>query len=80
MQDFFLACGRYALVRLEHEGGTAAWVVGTLVIPSGQRHGLPLPQELRHYQSLFFFFEPLVADVQKASLTSLFCSPTCSGT
>ena len=34
----------------------------------GRRTGLPLPQELRPYQS---FFEPLVAGDQKASLASL---------
>ena len=39
--------------RVEHECGTAAWLVLTLVLPSGQGHGLPLPQELWPYQSLF---------------------------
>ena len=33
-----------------------------------QGHGLPLPQQLRSYQSLF---EPLVDGDQKASLASL---------
>ena len=56
MQDFFfLACGSSALVRVERTGGTAAWVAGTLVTPSVQRHGLPLLQELLPYQSLFLF-------------------------
>ena len=50
------------------EGGTAAWLVGTLVVSSVQGHGLPPPQELWLYQSLF---EPLVAGNQKASLASL---------
>ena len=31
--DFF-ACGSSAPVRVEHEGGAAAWLVGTLVVPS----------------------------------------------
>ena len=66
MQDFF-ACGSSAPVRVEHEGGTAAWFVGTLAAPSVQGHGLLL-QELWPYQSLFF--EPLVAANQKASLAS----------
>ena len=55
-------------MRLEHEGGTAAWFTGTLVVPSVQGHGLPLLQELWPYQSLFF--ELLVAGDQKASLAS----------
>ena len=40
-------------VRVEHEGGTAAWLVGTLVALSMQEDGLPLLQELWPYQSLF---------------------------
>ena len=65
----FFACGSSAPVRIEREGGTAAWLAGTLVVPSVQGHGLPPPQELWPYQSLFF--EPLVAGDQKASLASL---------
>ena len=42
----FLSCGSSAPVRVEHEGGAAAWLVGTLAAPSVQGHGLPLPQEL----------------------------------
>ena len=49
----FFACGSSAPVSVEHEGGAAAWVAGTLAAPSVQGHGLPLPQELRPYQSLF---------------------------
>ena len=49
----FFACGSSALVRVEHEGGTAAWLAGTLVVPSVLGHGLPLLQELWLYQSLF---------------------------
>ena len=50
-QDFF-ACGSSAPVRLEPEGGAAARLVGSLVLPSVKGHGLPLPQELWPHQSL----------------------------
>ena len=50
----FFACGRSAPVRIEHEGGAAAWLAGTLAVPSVQGHRLPLPQELWPYLSLFF--------------------------
>ena len=53
---------------VEHEGGTTAWAVRTLVAPSVQAHELPQPLELWLYQS---FFEPLIAGNQKASLASL---------
>ena len=56
-------------MRVECEGGTAAWLVVTLAVPNVQGHGPPLQQELRPYQSLFF--EPLVVGNQKASLASL---------
>ena len=56
-------------MRVEHEGGAAAWLVGTLVVPSVQGHRLPPLQELWPYQESLF--EPLVADDQKASLASL---------
>ena len=52
-QDFFLACGSFALVRVEHEGGAAVWLERTLAAPSVQGHGLPPPQELWPFQSLF---------------------------
>ena len=55
-------------VRVECEGGAAAWLVGTLAAPSVQRHRLPLLQELWPYQS---FLMPLVAGNPKASLASL---------
>ena len=42
MQDIF-ACGSSALVRVECEGGAAAWLVGTLAAPSVREHGLPPP-------------------------------------
>ena len=41
-QDFF-ACGSSAPVRVEREGGTAAWLAGPLARPSVQGHGLPPP-------------------------------------
>ena len=44
--EMFFACGNSASVRVEYEGGTAAWLVGTLGLQSVQEHGLPLPQEL----------------------------------
>ena len=47
------AFGSCAPVRVEREGGTAAWLAGTLAAPSVQGHGLPLPQELWPYQGLF---------------------------
>ena len=49
---------------VEHEGGTAAWLVGTLMVPSvqGQTAVMALSES---------FFEPLVAGNQKASLASL---------
>ena len=50
---FFFACGSSASVRVEHEGGAAAWLAGTLAVPSVQGHGLSLLQELWPYQSLF---------------------------
>ena len=55
-------------MRVEREGGTAAWLVGTMAGPSVQGHRLPPPQELWPYQSIF---EPLVAGDQKTSLASL---------
>ena len=55
-------------MRVEHEGGTAAWLAGTMAAPSVQGHGLPPPQELWPNQS---FFQPLVAGDQKASLASI---------
>ena len=48
-----MVCGSSVPVRVEHEGGTAAWLKGTLAVPTVQGHGLPPPQELWPYQSLF---------------------------
>ena len=47
------------------EGGSAAWLLETLVAPSVQGRGLPLPQELWPYHSF------LVVGDQKASLASV---------
>ena len=43
---------------VESEGGTAAWVTETLVVPSVQGYRLPQPKGLWPYQS---FSQPLVA-------------------
>ena len=50
---FFFACGSSIPLRVEGEDGSAAWLVGMLVVPNVQGHRLPLPQELWPYQSLF---------------------------
>ena len=47
------ACGSSAPVRVECEGGAAAWLVGTLAALSVQGCGLSPLQELWPYQSLF---------------------------
>ena len=39
-------------MRVEREGGAAAWLAGTLAASSVQGHGLSPPQELWPYQSL----------------------------
>ena len=57
-------------MRAEHEGDATAWLVGTLAETSVQGHGLPLPQVLWPYQSLFF--KPLVAGDQKTFLATLY--------
>ena len=41
----FFVCGSSAPVRVECEGGAAAWLVGTLKAPSVQGHRLPPQQE-----------------------------------
>ena len=48
-----LFCLCQLCVRVEHEGGTAVRLVGTLLVPSVQGHGLPLLQELWSYKGLF---------------------------
>ena len=64
----FFACGSSAPVRVEREGGPAAWLVRTLVVPSAHGHRLPL---CRSYGPIRVSFESLVAADQKASLASL---------
>ena len=46
MDMLIFVCGSSAPVRVEPDDGPACWFVGTLVVPSVQGHGLPLPQEL----------------------------------
>ena len=41
-----VACGSSSSVRVECEGGAAAWVTGTLVVSSVQGYGLAQPLEL----------------------------------
>ena len=57
---FFCLC-HSAPVRVEHEGGAAAWLAGSLAAPSVQGHGLPTTQELWPYQSLFSVALPIQA-------------------
>ena len=52
-KTFFFSCGSSAPVQVEREGGATAWLVQILAAPSVQGHGLPPPQQLRPYQSLF---------------------------
>ena len=40
----FFPCGSTAPVRVDHEGGAAAWLVGTLAAPNVQGYGLAPPQ------------------------------------
>ena len=56
-------------MRVEHEGGTAAWLAGTLAAPSVQGHRLPQTAGIMDLP--VSFFKSLVTDNQKASLTSL---------
>ena len=63
-QDIF-PCGSFASVRVEREGGTAAWLMGALVASSVQGHGLLPPQCSQS------FLKSLIAGDQKASLASL---------
>ena len=73
----YFACGSSAPVRIEHEGGTAPWLAGTLVVPSVQGHGLPPLQELWPYQS---FFKPLVAGDQRPLWPGFLHTSASSGT
>ena len=56
-------------MRVEHEGGSAAWLVGTLAAPVVQG------QDCLHRRVMVLsesFFKALVAGDQKASFASLF--------
>ena len=75
-QDFFV-CGSSAPVRVGHEVGTTAWLVGTAVAPNVQGHGLPLPQELRPSQSLFLSLLQLA--IRRPVWPVFLCSPARSG-
>ena len=70
-QDF--VCGSSAPVRVGHEAGTTAWLVGTAVAPSVQGHGLHLPQELRPSQSLFLSLSQLA--IRKPLWPVFLCKP-----
>ena len=50
--SLFFARGSSAPVRADPEGSAAAWLAGALEASGVQRHGLPLPQELRPYHRL----------------------------
>ena len=71
MQDFFRLWPLCPL-RVEPEGGPAAWFAGTLAAPSVQGHRLPPPQALSAS-----FLEPLVAGDQKAFTDSFSVAPPC---
>ena len=58
-------------MKVECEGGTGAWLVGTLEAPSVEGHRLPPLQESWPYQSFAKF---LVVGNQKACLGSLHSS------
>ena len=49
---FFFCLCQLCPVRVEHEGGTASWLLGTLVVPNVRGHELPLLQDLWPYWSL----------------------------
>ena len=71
----FFACGNSALVRVENEGGVAAWLVETLA--SVQGHRLPPLQELWPYQHLFsslLFPAGASCSLQSEGLFGLFIS------
>ena len=76
-QNLF-ACGSSAPVRVEHEGGAAAWVAGTLCSTkcAGTRTASAVGIRALPESS----FKPLVAGDQEASLASLLHSSACSGT
>ena len=71
----FFACGSSAPVRVEGEGGTVAWLVGTLGHQVCRDMDCLNPRSYGPFRVFFFFFffffELLVAGDHKASLASL---------
>ena len=55
-------------MRVDHEGGTTAWLTGTLAAQSVQGQGLSLTGVMALSE---YFYEPLVTGDQKPSLISL---------
>ena len=76
----FFACGSSAPVRVEHEDSAAAWLAGTLAVPTVQEHGLPLLQELWPYQSLFLSLCSWGSMAQTPLWPIFLCSSAHSGT
>ena len=64
----FFACGSSAPVRVEREGGAAAWLAGTLAVPSVQQQLTAFAAGVMALSESFF--EPLVTGDQKASLAN----------
>ena len=62
-------------MRVDHEGGAAAWLVGTLVAPSVQGHRLPPVMALSES-----FLQPVVAGDQRPLWPGFLHSTMCSGT
>ena len=69
MQDCFFAWGSSAPVRVERECGTAAWVAGTLAVPTAQTRTASATGVMALSEA---FFEPLVAGAGPVLLTLLF--------
>ena len=68
-KPFFSPCGNSAPVRVDCEGDAAAWLAGTLAVPSVQ--GTQTASTAGVMALSESFFEPLVAGDQKVSLASL---------
>ena len=71
----FFACGSSAPLRVDHEGGAAAWITETMAMPSVQR--LLSCRSWGHI-SLFPSFWRLV--IRRPLCLVFLCSPTHSGT
>ena len=56
-------------MRVEREGGSAAWLVGTLAVPTVQGHSASAPGVMVLSES---FFKPVVAGNQSFSIAPLF--------